>query len=60
MISEDKLSLNEVYLLIVTLLLHVLRLHVNNYAHRDIKPVNILFFENVENPWKLSDYGVSL
>ena len=46
----------------MTLLIGVLQLHnMDNkkIAHRDIKPDNILFFNNVI-PIKLSDFGVAM
>ena len=33
-------------------------LHSNNYAHRDIKPQNILFIKG--QGWKLADFGESI
>jgi len=36
-------------------------LHDSNYIHADIKPLNILLFNNIKNPnAKLTDFGISL
>ncbi|KAM3135545.1 hypothetical protein pb186bvf_012401 [Paramecium bursaria] len=49
----------ETYQYFYKLLIDILiLLHSNNYAHRDIKPQNILFIK--EKGWKLADFGESI
>ncbi len=46
-------------MILITLLIKVLKFHLKNWSHGDIKPANILFINKAKVPWKLGDMGES-